>query len=392
MGARFDLTTPEYRLRTRGVARRIEPAEWTGRAVARAVAEALRTAQETSAPGPTAPTGAELRDPESAAALRPGGATRPVVVGAIPFDPSAPAVLYIPEEVDWEAGTSTAGAHGTSPTEPLRIHGEDSPGYRAAVADAVSRIRRGELEKVVLARTLTAEAEAPFDADALSARLIARNPTAFTYRLDLPADAGVLLGASPELVLASEAGRVRSHPLAGSAPRSKDADRALAADLLASAKDLAEHRHVTRAVAAAFRLFADDVDAPEIPSLVETPVIWHLGTEITGRLRPEQSPIELLYALHPTPAVCGWPSDLARSTIAELEYFDRGLYSGLVGWMDADGTGEWALTLRGGIVHGTRATLYAGAGIVAESDPDAEHTETATKFRTFAGVLGTPRA
>ena len=97
--------------------------------------------------------------------------------------------------------------------------------------------------------------------------------------------------------------------------------------------------------------------------------------------------MKMLYDLHPTPAVCGWPTATAREVIAELEDFDRGMYSGLVGWVDAEGNAEWALSLRGGVVSGSRAQLFAGAGIVAESVPEDEHRETATKFATFARVL-----
>jgi isochorismate synthase len=144
---------------------------------------------------------------------------------------------------------------------------------------------------------------------------------------------------------------------------------------------------VVQAVGETFRRFADDVSVPASPDLVQTPVIWHLGTPISGSLRPGVSPLELVYALHPTPAVGGWPLETARQAIAELEDFDRGFYAGLLGWMDGQGRGEWVLVLRGGIVAGATATVYAGAGIVANSDPEKEHAETATKLRTFINAL-----
>ena len=126
--------------------------------------------------------------------------------------------------------------------------------------------------------------------------------------------------------------------------------------------------------------------------IVETPVILHLGSKITGQLDTPMDTrantvMKLLYELHPTPAVCGWPTSAARKVIGELEDFDRGMYSGLVGWIDANGNGEWALALRGGVVKGDAATLYAGAGIVAGSDPEHERAETAAKFQTFGRVI-----
>lgn len=371
MSARFELTTPEYRLRTRGVARRVVPRAWEGSAVAEAVNIALKDVARGGADG-----------------------ERPVVVGAIPFDPHSPAILYVPSETVWDAGTAASAGADTKPVERLRATETDSPRYRTAVSEAVARIRAGLLDKVVLARHLTVEADRTLDPDSLYARLAARNPTAYTYRLDLPRRVDgipeVLLGASPELVLASRDRQVHSQPLAGSAPRHPDpvADEAIGQELLRSEKDLAEHAHVTHAVGKAFRRFADDVKQPARPELVQTPVIWHLGTRITGRLREGVSPIELAYALHPTPAVCGWPEEAAREVIAELEDFDRGFYAGLIGWIDADEASEWALTLRGGIVSEHRAHVYAGAGIVADSDPEHEHEETSVKFRTFSRALG----
>lgn len=234
-----------------------------------------------------------------------------------------------------------------------------------------------------------------FNAQEVHARLKLQNPSAYTYRMDLDDDGDglrtSLVGASPELVLASEKDFVVSHPLAGSAPRHTNPfkDAAAGQELLRSPKDLHEHSHVVRAVARSFRLLAHNVVVPEGPSLVSTPVIWHLGTRIVGKLRDGISPLELAYAMHPTPAVCGWPSRAARSVIGELESFSRGLYAGLIGWIDAEGHGEWALTLRCGVLKGKRATLYAGAGIMEDSSPEAEHLETDVKFSTFAEALGT---
>lgn len=378
MIARFDLTTPTYRLRTRGIARRVSPARWDGAAVADAIDTALSAAASDGCCG-----------------------GKPIVVGLIPFDSATQAVFCVPADVTWETNASTPfapfhdGARaGHRGAEPMAVRGGDSPAYRAAVAEALKRIRAGTLDKVVLARRVVVETAGPIDCDSVYARLCVQNRNAYVYRADLPGDPGqppsVVLGASPELVLGSHRGTVRSLPLAGSAPRAADAvaDHEAGQALMRSKKDLSEHGLVVQAVGAAFRRFADAVETPAAPQLVQTPVIWHLGTPVTGMLRQGVSPMELVYALHPTPAVGGWPAAAARKAIADLEDFDRGFYAGLIGWMDGDGNGEWVLVLRGGIVSGRVATVYAGAGIVANSDPEKEHAETATKLRTFISALG----
>ncbi|NLR99823.1 isochorismate synthase [Rhizobium sp. P38BS-XIX] len=330
----------------------------------------------------------------TAAGQKKHNGTRQIVVGLVPFDADAEAVFYIPEEVEFNTDYPTAALPKEERRNAFEIHGDDSPAYRKNVTEALKRIESGDLDKVVLARSVTVDFNAPIDIDAVYARLCARNGSAYVYRVDLPdslEDApAVLLGASPELVLSSDKGKIRSTPLAGSIPRATNAlaDEEVARGLLNSKKDLVEHSLVVQAVGDTFRQFADMVEVPTEPQLVQTPVIWHLGTYITGMLRENVSPITLAYALHPTPAVGGWPQEAARKAIAELEGFDRGFYAGLIGWMDDEGNGEWVLTLRCGIVSGNKATVFAGAGIVAGSDPEKEHTETRTKLQTFINALG----
>ncbi|WFS03126.1 isochorismate synthase [Rhizobium tumorigenes] len=371
MNARFDLTTPEYRLRTRGVAQRICPKGSDGASVAAAVAVAMTAMNDKT-----------------------HNATKPIVVGLVPFDAGAQAVFYIPEEVEFSTDYQATPLPQDARSNAFEVHGDDPPAYRESVTEALRRIESGDLEKVVLARSVTVDFGAPIDIDAVYTRLCARNGSAYVYRVDLPdgneRTSSVLLGASPELVLSSDRGRIRSTPLAGSIPRAVNAlaDEEAARGLLRSKKDLAEHSLVVQSVGETFRQFADKVDVPSEPQLVQTPVIWHLGTYITGMLRENVSPIALAYALHPTPAVGGWPKDAARRAIAELEECDRGFYAGLVGWMDAEGNGEWVLALRCGIVNGNRATVFAGAGIVAGSDPETEYLETRTKLQTFINALG----
>ncbi len=162
-----------------------------------------------------------------------------------------------------------------------------------------------------------------------------------------------------------------------------------AEELLHSEKDLAEHAFVADAVRAALAPYCAELIVPERPTLLRTAAMWHLSSTVTGILRePSTTALELALALHPTPAVCGTPTDRARAAIGELEPFDRGLYTGVVGWGDATGDGEWVVTLRCAEADGDRLRLFAGAGVVAASDPELELAETSAKFRTFLHVLG----
>ena len=260
--------------------------------------------------------------------------------------------------------------------------------YEEAVGEAVARIRRGEIRKVVLARTIEVTAERELDPRLLAGRLRAVDPDAFTFAV--PSDHGVLVGASPELLVSRRGHEVRSNPLAGSAPRSGDPeeDRANADALIESSKDREEHAIVVDAIAERLRPFCLELEWDPEPVLRDTPNVWHLSTRFRGVLRdPAPTALELVAVLHPTPAVAGEPREAALETIAELEPFDRGRYAGPVGWVDAEGDGEWAIALRCAELRGNRAVLYAGAGVVADSDPARELDETERKFRAFLDAL-----
>jgi isochorismate synthase len=260
--------------------------------------------------------------------------------------------------------------------------------YEGAVAEAARRVRAGELRKVVLARTIAVDAERTLDARRLAHRLRAVDPHAYTFIA--PVDDGTLVGASPELLVSRHGVEVRANPLAGSAPRAGDPgeDRANAEALEASRKDHQEHEVVVEAVASVLEPLCESLVWDDAPVLHATPNVWHLSTRFRGRLRePAPTALELAFALHPTPAVGGAPRAAALATIAQLEGFDRGAYAGPVGWVDAHGNGEWAIALRCALLDGTRATLYAGAGIVGASDPVAELDETERKFGAFLDAL-----
>ncbi|GAA2336088.1 isochorismate synthase [Dactylosporangium salmoneum] len=313
------------------------------------------------------------------------------VVGAVPFAPGGRDHLVVPMRLRRGAPPSagqamraagTVGILGLRPApEPAR--------YAEAVARAVRHIDAGAYTKVVLARSLRVDAPG-FDPAPVVRALAAGEPSAYTFGID--AGGGrTLLGASPELLVSRRGRRVAAHPLAGSAPRSADPaeDARRAAALLRSAKDRHEHAVVVDAVAGALRPHCAELSVPAEPTLVRTSTMWHLGTVVAGTVAdPGVSALALATALHPTPAVCGTPTAAARAAIGELEAFDRGLYTGMVGWVDAEGDGEWAVTIRCALADPAGLDLYAGAGIVAGSDPAAELAETSAKLGTMLAALG----
>ncbi|WP_308287253.1 isochorismate synthase [Actinomadura parmotrematis] len=314
-----------------------------------------------------------------------------VTVGALPFAAGAPDALTEATDVTWDPPAPPGGPGRALPAGGAAAVPEPSPAeYELAVEKALVRLGDGDVDKVVLARTLRIDTPAPVEPAALLRRLAAHDPHAHVYAV--PSGPGrTLVGASPELLVSRFGRDVASHPLAGSAARSADPaeDRRRADALLASAKDLREHAYVVRAVADGLRPYCADLDVPAEPSLVATATMWHLGTRITGRLAdPGVTALTLARALHPTPAVCGTPAAAARDLIGELEPFDRGLYGGAVGWCDAAGDGEWAVAIRCAETGGDGLRLFAGAGIVAGSHPTAELAETTAKFGTMLRALG----
>ncbi len=316
------------------------------------------------------------------------------VVGAIPFDPDATAHLVVPQRIrragPLPAGLTADRPAGTAAPQFTVTPDPDPRLYARAVGEAVARMRAGDYTKVVLARSLRLTTSAGLDLPPLVRALAECDPRCYTFAVDLGAGR-TLLGASPELLVSRTDRRVVANPIAGSAARSADPaeDACRAAALLTSAKDRHEHAVVVDAVAATLRPLCATIDVPAEPSLLGTAAMWHLSTRITGKVAdPATSALALATRLHPTPAVCGSPVGRARAAIAEFEPFDRGFYSGMVGWGDADGDGEWVVTIRCGIADGDTLRLYAGAGIVADSAPESELAETTAKFSTFLTALG----
>ncbi len=317
--------------------------------------------------------------------------TGPVAFGSFGFDPESPdSTLIVPRRIlgrrDGTAWLTTIGddteplSVPTPPHAPAGLRWQDGAlpedAWRQAVAAAVGRIRDGHLGKVVLARDLTARADAPIDARVLLRRLADRFPGCYTFSCD------GLVGATPELLIRRTGDDIESLVLAGTTARGADPadDRARAARLFNSPKDREEHRYAADMVRDALAPLCADLTVPDEPELLTLPNLTHLASPVHGRLTADRSVLDVVAALHPTHAVCGTPTDTAMDLIRELEGMDRGRYSGPVGWVDARGDGEWGIALRCAQIDGPSARLFAGCGIVADSDPDAELAEARTKF------------
>ncbi len=258
----------------------------------------------------------------------------------------------------------------------------DSAEWRLRVEDAASRIRTGDLSKVVLARSVVATTERPVDLRWLAGRLTEAYPACWTYLV------GPLVGATPELLVRLRGGIAESRVLAGTVSRSDDpgTDELLAQWLLASQKDLDEHSYAVASVTE--RLAALGELEVVGPRLLTLPNVRHLATDVKVAVS-DRGALDLAAALHPSAAVCGTPRESARALIGEIEGMDRGVYSGGVGWVDAAGDGEIGIALRCGVRTGERElTAYAGGGIMGDSDPDAELAETDAKLRPVLGALG----
>ncbi len=250
--------------------------------------------------------------------------------------------------------------------------------WMSVVADAVARIGAGSLEKVVLARDLIATTDEPIDVRWPLQRLASGYPMCWTFHVD------GLFGATPEMLVRRERGLVTSRVLAGTIRRTGDdgRDLALAATLARSSKDLEEHEYAVRSVADALDPHCSSMNVPEAPFVLHLPNVMHLATDVAGVVHDAEtvSSLQLAEALHPSAAVGGTPTPDAVDLIAGIEGMDRGRYAGPVGWMDADGDGEWGIALRSAVVEGDSVRLFAGCGIVADSDPEAELAESQAKF------------
>ena len=300
---------------------------------------------------------------------------------------TAPSVLYVPKTAIVIRGDSafeiSADAPAIAETELKKPSGVFLQGdlsasqFKALVKEAVGVIASSELDKVVLSRDLVMPISQRPDLSEAVAKLHERYPHCWTYAI---AD---VFGASPELLLRAEAGEVSARVLAGTAGRGTDpdVDRAIAEGLAHSHKNRHEHDYAAQSMVERLEPFCEIVEADSEPFSLALPDLWHLATDVRGKLKPGVSLLDVIAELHPTAAVAGTPRLRAQQLIAELEPYDRAGYAGPVGWLSSDGSGELAIALRGGVIEEHQIRAFAGCGIVEESDPQAELDETELKFR-----------
>ena len=331
----------------------------------------------------------------------------PVAFGTFTFDASSDgSVLIVPRTVlgrdgRGQAWLTTVTERGEVPATwpppanpglaaPAGIRWQDGslpgPRWEQAVAEAVAAIKAGGLRKVVLARDVFATADGPIDARVLLRRLADRYPDCFTFACD------GMIGATPELLVRRAGHQVSALVLGGTLPRGADPahDKALGEELLASAKNNEEHAYAVDSIREALGPLCRRLDVEARPSLLKFPNLQHLGTQVRGILTDGKTPrsaLALAAAVHPPAAVCGTPAGVALELIRDLEHMDRERYAGPVGWVDADGNGEWGIALRCGQLSERTARLFAGCGIVAGSEPAAELAETLVKLQPMRGAL-----
>ncbi|EAW1054577.1 isochorismate synthase EntC [Salmonella enterica] len=345
-----------------------------------------------SGDSPDSPFQQKLR--QQFAAAKSQGIVNPILVGAIPFDTCQPSSLFIP--LEWQLFSrqeKQRTARYFTDHQPVTVTARkaipEQDAFEAMVARAAMLTATPDVDKVVLSRLIDITTDVVVDSGALLERLVAQNPVSYNFHVPL-ADGGVLLGASPELLLRKEGERFSSLPLAGSARRQPDdvLDREAGNRLLASQKDRHEHELVTQAMKQILRDRSTELQLPSSPQLITTPTLWHLGTPFEGKANAGENALTLACLLHPTPALSGFPHQVAKKLIAELEPFDRELFGGIVGWCDAEGNGEWVVTIRCAKLRGNQVRLFAGAGIVPASSPVGEWRETGVKLSTMLNVFG----
>ena len=330
-----------------------------------------------------------------------GTGTGPILFTSFSFDPAEESILVIPKVVIGQRnGKSWITWIGASPQpalqkasiekSPLNLSWSGSNGdvWQDRVARAVEKIKGNQLEKVVLARFASASSDSPINTRNLLKQLAHEYPSTWVY-----SNSG-LVGATPELLVRLSKSLVTSRILAGTIRKTGDDERdlALAGSLARSSKDLEEHEYAVRSVADALAPLCSSTNVPESPFVLHLSNVMHLATDVTGVLSDNSSPadiFDLVSRLHPSAAVCGTPTEIAKRAIDEIEGISRGRYAGPIGWIDANGDGELGIALRCGQIgnDGKSIRIYAGCGIVAGSDPEREYAESQAKFLPMRTAL-----
>jgi menaquinone-specific isochorismate synthase len=334
-----------------------------------------------------------------------GSGTGPILFTSFAFDEDQPSVSIIPQIVigqkngkSWITWIGEQSQPDISQLKKAAISGEitwDSGSisedrWRNQVASAITAIKSDQLEKVVLARDISAHSTLEIDARQVIKRLEIEYPSTWLFLVD------GLVGATPELLVRLNKSLVTSRVLAGTIRKTGDEDRdlALAASLAKSSKDLEEHEYAVRSVADALAPFCTSTNVPESPFVLHLSNVMHLATDVTGVLNDSAKPTDiftLISELHPSAAVCGTPTEKAKKLIGELEEMNRGRYAGPVGWIDVHGDGEIAIALRCGQLGDDNKSIriFAGCGIVAGSDPEKEFAESQAKLMPMRTALET---
>ena len=331
-----------------------------------------------------------------------GVGTGPIVFTSFSFSEDQPSLLVIPEIVvvqkngkswiTWIGDRQPELSARVIPSIGLSLEWKNGAltdsAWSGAVEESVSRIKAGELEKVVLARDLIAKSDKVITPAALIQSLESEYPSTWLFLVEN------LIGATPELLVRLSKSLVTSRVLAGTIRRTGDEERdfALAGSLAKSSKDLEEHEYAVRSVAQALEPFASSTNIPDAPFVLHLPNVMHLATDVTGVINDTASKVDifkLVAALHPSAAVCGTPTDAARELITELESMNRGRYAGPVGWVDAHGDGEMGIALRCGEIGDDQLSirLFAGCGIVAGSSAQEELAESQAKLLPMRSAL-----
>ena len=330
-----------------------------------------------------------------------GSGTGPILFTSFSFDPTEESQLIIPKVVIGQRnGKSWITWIGDNPQPQLQSasqartslnlswSGSNGDVWQERVARAIEKIKGGKLEKVVLARFTTATSDSPIESRSLLKYLSNEYPSTWIF-----SNTG-LVGATPELLVRLSKSLITSRILAGTIRKTGDDQRdlALAGSLARSSKDLEEHEYAVRSVAEALAPFCSSMNVPESPFVLHLSNVMHLATDVTGVLSDHSTPsdiFELAARLHPSAAVCGTPTEVAKRTIDEIEGISRGRYAGPVGWIDAKGDGELGIALRCGQISNDKKSIriFAGCGIVAGSDPEREYAESQAKLLPMRSAL-----
>jgi isochorismate synthase len=277
----------------------------------------------------------------------------------------------------------------TTQAQDIKLHETmPAPAWKQKVSQAVETIQQGDFEKVVLARSVQLQSKEPFDILASLRRLYQSYASSFVFAIQRAEH--YFIGATPERLVCGMDGQIQTMALAGSAPRgaTEAEDQRLEADLFQSLKNQGEHLVVVNTIRQALSSLCSRIWTADTPRLLKLNNIQHLETPIIGDLLPGRSILDAIEDLHPTPAVGGHPQTPALAFIRENELLDRGWYASPIGWVGTSGNGEFAVALRSGLVTGNQATLFAGCGIVADSDPESEYQESGWKLQVMLRGLG----